>query len=257
MDQKAINRAAHLLLAARQGRYQIDALPADCRPGNLEDGYAVQQRLFDLLETGYGGWFLGGTNGSVVIPIAYGTPILTEALHSSPAELSRDVFMTWDVDVEFGFTMGADIAPCDEAYTTEEVLARVASLNPALDIVNAHFVDYAAAGWPSIIADNGSDGAVVRGPGISDWDPAGLGRHQVTLLVNGEPVLRGAGDVIMGNPVNALVWFANHMSERGLTIRAGEFISTGSCTEVYEGRLNDHVVADFGVYGSVEARFTP
>ena len=257
MDQNAIDRAAHLLLDARRGRYQIDALPADCRPGDLEEGYAVQQRLFDLLETGYGGWFLGGTNGSTVIPIAYGTPILTEALHDSPAELSQEVFITWDVDVEFGFTLGADIAPRTEVYTSDEVLARVASLHPALDIVNAHFADYAAAGWPSIIADNGSDGAVVRGPGVSDWDRASLGRHQVTLVVNGESVQTGSGHVIMGNPFDALVWFANHMSERGLTMRAGEFISTGSCIDPYEGRLNDHVVADFGVYGSVAARFTP
>ncbi len=51
-------------------------------------------------------------------------------------------------------------------------------------------------------------------------------------------------------------WFVNHLSKRGQKISAREFVTTGSCTEVYDDRLYDHVKADFGMLGSVGATFT-
>ena len=256
MDPESIEQAAALLLDARKRKYQLDSIPPAFRPMSLDEAYAIQQHLFDLLGTGSVGWFLGGTNGSKVIPAPYAAPILKGALLDSGADLSQDVFISWEVDVEFGFTFGSDVLPRETLYTIEEVVSFVASIHPTLDVVNAHFKNLKTVGWPSIIADIGTDGAVVRGKGVSNWDAASLGNLEVDLFVNETRILTGAGNTIMGNPVNALAWFVRHMSEQKRTVKAGEFVATGSCTDIYIGRLNDHIRADFGVYGIVKATLT-
>jgi hypothetical protein len=62
MNQKAVEEAARILYEARVGHYQIDALPWDCTPRTIDDAYAVQQRLLELLDADEAGWLLGFTN---------------------------------------------------------------------------------------------------------------------------------------------------------------------------------------------------
>ncbi len=256
MNDLAIDMAARLLLEARREGRQLEALPEACRPTDLDGANAVRKRLVELLGVETCGWFLGGTNYSEAIPVAYAAPILDGNLRVSPAELSAEEFITFEVDVEFGFRTACDIPPGEHEFDDEEAASLIASLHPTLDIVSSHFVDLAVVGWPSIVADNGTDGAIIYGPGIDTWSPDALPDHEATLEVNGEPILSGTGKQIMGNPLSAFTWFVNHMSGTGQTIPAGTFVSTGSCTEVYAGAIGDHVKADFGTLGTVEARYS-
>ena len=260
MDAKSIEQAAQILLDARIKKYQIDDIPDEYRPSNFEEAYVIQHRLFELLGTGRAGWFLGGTNISESsehgAEFFFG-PILDSALKESPAELNQEIFMTWEVDVEYGFTIASDILPRDMPYEFEEIIGFVKSIHPTLDIVNSQYKDLSVISLSSMIANLGVDGAIIRGPGSTNWNPADLGDHTATLFVNGKQTLSGTGKTILGNPVNALHWFVNHQSSQGQVIHAGDFVATGSCTDVYEGRLHDRVKADFGVLGSVEATFVP
>ena len=255
LDRSATEKAAQLLYEVRRNRQQIDALPEDLRSVDLEGAYAVQQRLVELLGVKGCGWFLGGTNDTPYLPIKYATPILEGNLHASPAELSAEEFITFDVDVEFGFKVACEVSPRKRTYEDDESAALVASIHPALDIVSSHYTNLDAVDWPSIIADNGTDGAIVYGAGVESWQADALADHEVTLWVNGEASISGVGSQIMGNPLSAFTWFVNHMSQRGLIVPAGTFVSTGSCTDIYEGKVGDHVKADFGVFGTVEARY--
>ncbi len=255
MNKQAVDLAARLLFEARRERRQLDALPGECRPTDLDDANAVRERLVDLLGVETCGWFLGGTNGSAVIPVAYAAPILDGNLRASPARLSSREFITFEVDVEFGFRTAYDIPPDAKQLDEEEAVNLIASIHPTLDVVSSHFVDLEAVGWPSIVADNGTDGAIVYGPGTKTWSREDLPDHEATLYVNGEPFHSGKGRQIMGSPLSAFTWFVNHMAETGQTIPAGSFVSTGSCTEVYAGTIGDHVRADFGTLGTVEATY--
>ncbi len=260
MEAKSIEKAARLLLDTRKKKYQIGDIPVEYRPTNLEEAYAVQGCLFELIGSGHVGWFLGGTNTSESSEhgaIKFLAPILDGALHESPVELSQEVFMTWYVDVEYGFTFASDVFPRDTPYSFEEILSFVASIHPTLDIVNSQYKDLSAIGLPSMIANIGADGAIIRGSGTTNWSASNLVDHEATLFVNGNRTFSGTGRTILGNPVNALMWCVNHLSKRGQKIGAGKFVATGSCTEVYDGRLHDRVIADFGELGSVEATFLP
>jgi 2-keto-4-pentenoate hydratase len=67
---------------------------------------------------------------------------------------------------------------------------------------------------------------------------------------------RGRGASMMGHPAQALTWFVNHLSQRGITLTAGSFVTTGSCTGVVPVPGPCTAVADFGPLGTVTARFS-
>ena len=59
----------------------------------------------------------------------------------------------------------------------------------------------------------------------------------------------------MGNPLNSLAWIANHLGSRGLGLRAGDIVMTGSVSKILTARAGDTVRATFTRLGSVSVRF--
>jgi 2-keto-4-pentenoate hydratase len=47
----------------------------------------------------------------------------------------------------------------------------------------------------------------------------------------------------------------NWLRGRGKTLKAGEFVSTGTCTGHFFSAPGDHLIADFGEIGQVSAFF--
>ena len=52
-----------------------------------------------------------------------------------------------------------------------------------------------------------------------------------------------------------MAWLANELPKYGGTLKAGDRVSTGVCTDVYEGKAGDSVRADFGILGGVDLVF--
>ena len=72
------------------------------------------------------------------------------------------------------------------------------------------------------------------------------------LEVNGEVLGSGQTGDALGHPFEAVAWLANHLNERGQSIRAGEFVMTGSTVITYFPQADDQVKFSVGDYGSVE-----
>jgi 2-keto-4-pentenoate hydratase len=52
--------------------------------------------------------------------------------------------------------------------------------------------------------------------------------------------------------MNVMVWLANQQSRFGRGLKAGDIVSTGTCTGLDRVKPGDRVVADFGSLGRVE-----
>jgi 2-keto-4-pentenoate hydratase len=78
----------------------------------------------------------------------------------------------------------------------------------------------------------------------------------VSAECNGVRVRDGKGSNVLGDPRVALTWIANELNLFGTQLRAGEVITTGTCVAPAEIAPGDHVVANFGEFGHVEARLT-
>ena len=260
MNEEAIERAARILLDARLDNYQIPALPADCQPASLEEAAAVRERLGALIPEEKVGYLLGLTNEYMQknfnTDSPYWAPILASSLRESPAELSAGDLLTMGIECEVAFRLAEDLPARDAAYETGEVAAAVATMHPAIEVVNAHFENWLEADLFSVLADNGTDGPLVLGGGVADWQAIDRPGIPVTLTVDGTVRARGTGAKALGDPLTALTWCANALSTRGTGLRAGEVVNTGTCTEVHHARAGERVVADFGPLGAVRIHFT-
>jgi 2-keto-4-pentenoate hydratase len=57
------------------------------------------------------------------------------------------------------------------------------------------------------------------------------------------------------DPLEPLTWLANELSRTGIGLRAGEVVSTGTCTGMPKARAGAEHVADYGPFGEVRVRF--
>lgn len=259
MDHSAIDKAAAILLDARCTNRQISALPDDCCPQTVEEGYAVQEQLLKLLNDPGDGWLIGLTNPYMQRIFGATEPYYARLLSTghakSPQRLHAADFCTIGIECEVAFTMKSDLPPCGREHIPSEVADAVASAHPSIEIVNAHYVDWLHAPLPSIVADNGVDGLLVVGAGRDDWRELDLASSTVSLTIDGVEAAKGEGRRAMGGPVEALTWLANALNQRGWGLRKGELVNTGTCTELRFAAAGETAVASFGGLGEASVDF--
>ena len=158
-------------------------------------------------------------------------------------------------EAEFAFRMGRDLTPRWGPFTVGEALDAAASLHPAIEIPDSRFDDFTVVGAPQLIADNACAHYFVLGDAAPDsWREIDLTRTPCTAKWWERPPRDGIGANVLGDPRLALAWLANELSALGITLRAGQVVTTGTCLVPLEIAPGDHVRMDFGVLGHVEAR---
>jgi 2-keto-4-pentenoate hydratase len=123
-----------------------------------------------------------------------------------------------------------------------------------MEIIDSRIADW-DIGLLDTIADNASCGAIVLGREPLDVDAGNTAGVTAGILVNGSIVASGRGEAVLGDPIAPLVWLANQLGRRGVTLEAGEVILTGSFCRAAPVAAGDHVVADFGTHGSISVSF--
>ena len=245
----------------------ITALPDDCRPRTREDGYAIQARLEQRSARPLVGWKIAATSKAGQAHIAVDGPLagrlLAERAFESGSLLPFGRNHMRVAEAEFAFRMSADILPRATSYTVDEVLANVDSLHPAIEIPDSRYVDFTVVGAAQLIADNACAHDFVLGPAApQSWRTIDLAAHRVVGCVrraglSGPPALEreGIGANVLGDPRVALAWLVNELSQIGVTLRAGQVVTTGTCLVPLPIAPGDQVTCDFGQLGSVSVSF--
>jgi 2-keto-4-pentenoate hydratase len=79
--------------------------------------------------------------------------------------------------------------------------------------------------------------------------------HLVRGVVDGKAA-EGRGANALGDPRLALAWLANELSGLGVTLAAGQVVTTGTCVVPMPVAPGVEVVADLGILGATRMRFT-
>jgi 2-keto-4-pentenoate hydratase len=177
------------------------------------------------------------------------------SLRNSPASISAGEVILHIIEAEFDFLMKEDLPPREGSYTQDEVMARVDSLIPAIEIPDSRYKNWSAVGIAQLIADNAIASILVLGEPAKNWRDLNLANQSVAVRINGETVDEGSGANVLGDPRNVMTWLANTLSARGTGLKAGQIITTGSAANVIKVKPGDTVVADFGDLGSAEVTF--
>ncbi|GAB97331.1 2-keto-4-pentenoate hydratase [Kineosphaera limosa] len=251
-----LRRAATLLAQTRRDNSVLDHLPAQVAPSDIEESYLVADLLAQDLGWPIKGWFCGATNVAIQELLGLDGPyharLFEHLVFESPATLDPDLFPPMVIETEVVFTLGESLPPREQPYTQEEVAAAVASVSGSIEVVAGHLYDWPNQDPFSVIADNGTDGALITGPAVTQWRELDLADITVEVRVNGQVAGSGQSDSVLGNPLVAMTWLANERSQRGDGLVAGHVHNTGTLTRPIPVAAGDTVVADFTGLGAVE-----
>lgn len=228
------------------------------RPVDNATAYALQQAVARRLGPASIAWKVGSTSAEAQARLGTTEPgaarVPQRFLFGSGAAVP--VFGTHDlwVEGEFALRLGTDLPPRAAAYTREEVEAAVDGVAPALEIVGSRLQEgLAGAGRTMVTADGGANVALVAGPVIEAWRQFDLPEQPLQLLRNDAVVAAGSGARALGDPVNVMLWLANHQ-RRYDGLKAGAIVSTGTCTGLVRVAPGDILKGAFGAVGDVDAR---
>ena len=245
--------------ARRDGR-QIQVGDRD-RPPDEGSAYAVQRAVTEASGYGVAGFKIGATAQVAMDMLGvdgpFFGPLYREAFRDNGAGVSLPMAHGPGVEAEFAVGLAADLARRASPWTRDEVGAAVAWVGPALEVVGTRIEGGLAGAGLFAIADGGANIDFVRGAVTGRWRETDLTTHAITLRINGAEVATGNGGILVfGDPVAGVAWLANHpeLGPRGL--KAGDVITTGTCTGITPLSPGDEVAADCGILGEVSARFS-
>ncbi len=249
MLQHDIEEAAGLLCAARLGT-PLPELPPSCRPQSEADAYQIQDAVIRRLGEEVGGWKVGAASAAAP---AFCAPIWASMIRASPASYSTMELRLIGIEAEIAFRLGRGFPTRASAYDRAEVTSAV-SLHPAIEVVDSRYANFRSLDRLSILADNFSNGGLVYGAAVPNWEAHDLSCLPITVTEDGEPFADSKGGPSR-DPLGALVDFVNLMSGRG-GAKAETIITTGSWTGMVFTKRGARIVADFGPLGRVEIEFS-
>lgn len=225
--------AATLLAQAWRSGNPIDVLPDGIRPGDVNQGYDIQDAFMAEIAQPVVGWKLGLGSAPQKVQTGVGRAIagriLGSHLFKHGAEIRVPAVGAAVIEFEIGFILGRDIRPDEGAFPVMDAVSEVCV---TYEIVFSRFKDRIAAGFPSFAADNGAFHALVLGPKV---EPVRLGFLAQTLSVsaNGEEM---AGAIIGDLATDPTASFADLIAvakERKMTLPKGSIISTGTLSKPF------------------------
>lgn len=279
MTQDQVEHAAGLLRVIRLDRTRFRGFPPECTPNSEDDAYRVQDALHaGLTRSGWGdlvGYKIGCTTRVMQAYLQIDNPcaggIFRPTVHHGQARLPRAQFVRVGVECEIAVRLARDLASertpnspdssrqglrGRDPFTREEVARAVDACVAAIEVVEDRYVDYAALGAPSLIADDFFGAGCVLGELHEGFDPRRLRDVSARMLINGKEVGAGLGTDVMGEPLDALAWLANTLVRRGKHLRAGEFVLLGSLVQTHWIELGDEVLIQNDPLGSASLLLT-
>lgn len=252
--------AFDLLWGAHRSGRTIASLPEDVRPRTRAEGYAVQRHLEDHTSEVVG-WKIAATSKAGQEHICVDGPLAGRVLAERVVGDGGTIALTGNsmclIEQEFAFRMSTTVLPRDTAYSMDEVLEHAGELLLSLEVPSSRFQDVTAVGAAQIIADNACASDLVVAPAADqDWKGADLAGHEVRATSSSGSVHEGIGNRVLGDPKAALAWLVNELSGHGITLHAGQLVTTGTCIAPMPIAAGETVTGDYGALGRISITFT-
>lgn len=255
MNEDSIAKAGTLLAGAWSQSALLEGLPNYLYPNDVHEAAEIQTAMAAMIGDAVVGWKVAGKPGPMV------GRIFASHCHQGAVTLpARQIRHRPALECEIGFQVIRDFAPNAAAYGRDEV-AEAARLTFTVEIVGTRFanglhIPETEKQRLAILADNAAGAGLVVGPQLAEWRDLDLLDIPIELRVDGgakEP----ANPLPRHDPLDTLHWLVNELSARDIGIRAGQFVTTGSATKLYEMKPGSSAVATFGDYGAVEVALEP
>ncbi|MCZ4255539.1 hypothetical protein O4H53_08345 [Sulfitobacter sp. G21635-S1] len=256
----ALEQLADRLAEAWMNHRTIDTVPPVLLT-DRQDGYRVQDFMARRLGGTVAGWKAGATSDGMrrrdghdgIVP---GRVFADRLYLGAEHRLDAALFPGGHLEPEFAFRFLE--SPDLRTDWTPAALAPIVAPHIAVEIIGSRLdADLPATcrATAMTIADNGNGFALVIGPEISPdarYDPLD---HAVDMRIDGGPPAPNVPPWIRAQPLAALADTVNLLAARGITLEAGQYVTTGSATDTLPVLGGSTVNADFGILGCMRLTF--
>lgn len=260
-----IERAGEWLHEAHRARAPFAPMPADLAPRDADEAYAIQSEFVGMRAATLGqvtGYKIALTTQAMRAMVGLKDSIAGDMLEKTILRSRPDArarvraadYVNLIVEFEIGAELAEDLPAIGAPYNRESVSKAVAALMPALELADDRNADYKVLPGRALmlIADNAWNEGAVLGTPVKDWQGIDLAALQGVATINGKKAGSGHGRDVMGHPLDALAWLANHLAARGLGLWRGDVVITGSLVTSKFPKAGDLIRFEAGALGAVE-----
>jgi 2-keto-4-pentenoate hydratase len=251
--------AAARLIEAAAARVPCEPVRDLLPDATIDDAYLVSQRVLDASRSGVRrvGRKIGLTSPAVQRQMGVSTPdfgvLLADMAYGDADPIPAGSLLQPRVEAEVAFVLGRDLP--ERPVVASDVLRATDFVVAAIEVVDSRIRDWDIS-IVDTVADNASSGLFVLGGSPRRLtDIADLRSIEMQLTCERATVSEGSGAACLGHPVNAVVWLANAVAERGAPLREGEVILSGSLGPLAPAEPGKEYVAAFDGLGTVRAQF--
>ena len=250
--------AVQLLLDAERSGEPVGELPTGAVPSSRPEAYAAQAAW--ARGERIAGWKIAATSLAGQRHLQVDGPLgglTSEAMLVDP---DRPISLAGNrmrlAELEFAFRLDRELAPRAAAYTVEEVVDAAGELLLSWELPSTRYADVAAVGTLPLILDNACGHRLALRPATEqDWKNADLSAVEVRASNSNGTVHPGHSSNALGDPRIALTWLVNELSAAGITVQAGQFMTTGVCTDPLPIAGGETITGDWGRFGSFRLSF--
>ena len=262
LDEMRIEDRAREMLDHRARGIAHPPQSEGARFEDIETAYLIQHACDRILreEQAYKhiGYKIAAPNAGARQTLGVAEPffgrIYDKVASRSPAEVPSGTGFFHVYEPEIALQIGTDLDPGQAPFDAAAIEANTRAVLPAIEIIGTYFSPWNGVGGANLITDNAAIGHWVFGAPVDDWSGIDLMEGAASITINGEERARGKGANVDGGVFGATAWLANALARRGLTLKAGDYVTTGSVTPPQPANPGEHVIADFGALGRVEVR---
>jgi 2-keto-4-pentenoate hydratase len=233
MEEVAAQRAAEKLIAAHRANLQFKPLDAPDAPTAITDAYDIQEKYVALLRRDHGdvaGYKVGLTSAAMQAFCGIDHPIagvvLAKRVRQSGVTVRRSDFGRLGLEFEIAVRIKSDVPVTDIRYTADMIGPHIDGVGAAVELVDDRSADYTNLDVLTLVADNSWNAGIVLSEFATRWSDLEtvLGRATNDRAAIGE----GHGRDILGHPFHSVAWLATQLASRGVGLKAGQVVMTGS-----------------------------
>jgi 2-oxopent-4-enoate/cis-2-oxohex-4-enoate hydratase len=259
MDDKTLENAGDALYEAWLSRNVMPPLLAMMPTLTIDDAYRIQQRMVArrIAEGEHIiGKKIGVTSKAVQQMLNVHQPdfgvLLSGMQYEDGSAISMSSLIQPRAEGEIAFFLKEDL--CGPGVTPEQVMAATKEVAACFEIVDSRIRDWSIR-IQDTVADNASCGVFVLGKERVSPQAVDLELCGMVIEKNGEVVATGAGAAALGHPAQAVAWLANELGARGIALKAGEPILSGSLAPLIPVVAGDTLRVRIAGIGSCSVSF--
>ena len=233
-------------------------LPKDSRPNDFEQAFALQQQVSEvytkIADTQVVGW-------KCVLPTATTTmlaPLFADGIQQQTPNCQ--LFSSTDglalVEPEIVSVFKSDLPVRDTPYSEDEIEAAIGSTHFALELMQSRYAEPEKVSFFESLADGLLNQGVYIGPEVpAHFSLEQMAKFTLTIDSDDDTYIDKAVTHPNNHPRVGLYWLVNELRQRGIAIKAGDKVITGSYAGIVKVPFDKKVNFKYGELGQFSVTF--